>query len=78
MEQESKLVVLHCQDTRGRDMEKYKVFGRSVTFNFERGAKINRLLIIEDDQELYREELGECYVPEEGGNLVIDLSKVEV
>ena len=78
MEQENKLIVLHCKDERGRGMEKYKVFSTNATFHFEKGATVRRLSIIENDQELYREDLGDCQVPEDGGNLIIDLSKVKI
>ncbi len=78
MNEEEKMVVLHCEDMKGRPVLRYRVFQTEVQFNFDEEIDVTGLSITLDDAEIYRETFEKTiHIGEGGGEISLNLGAWE-
>ncbi len=78
MNEEEKIVVLRCEDMRGRSILRYRVFQPEIKFNFNEEINVIGLSISLDDAEIYRETFEKTiHIGEGGGDIALNLSAWE-
>ena len=78
MNEEEKIVILHCEDVRGRSILKYRVFQPEIQFSFNDEINVTGLSITIDDAEIYRETFEKTYhIGEDGGEITLNLAAWE-
>ncbi len=79
MNEEERIVILRCEDKRGRPVLRYRIFQAETKFNFDEEIKVVGLSINLDDVEIYRETFEKAYpIGEDGGEITLNLSALEV
>ena len=79
MNEEEKIVVLHCLDTKERPVHRYKVFASEVKFTFVEAMTVVGLSIQIDDTTIYEETFDTSYeVSSDGGDVTLNLTHLEL